>query len=249
METVKLGTLTKIHSEILGETREILVRLPESYHGSNKIYPVLYMLDANYTPFFVNDVFTIEYMKYIQQVPEFIIVGIYNTNRDRDMIPVKIPERDSGGAEQFLEFIEKELTPVLNQKYRTSGYNMLYGASNAGIFGIYATFKTPDLFDVVIAPSPMIGWCPELIKEMGLSSFRQERSTKLYMIYGKQDYAHVTEHIPWFTEFLKENAPDGFKWACKYLEDEGHVPFPSLYEGFRWVFSKPTKERCDTFIT
>ena len=241
METVKLGIVRKIHSKVLGETREILIRLPESYLGSNKIYPVLYMLDANYTPFLVNDVFTIEYMKYIQQVPEFIIVGVHNTIRDRDMIPVKIPERDSGGAEHFLEFIERELVPVMNEEYRTSGYNMLYGASNAGVFGVYAALKRPELFDVVIAPSPMIGWCPDLIKEMALSCFNQEQSTKLYMIYGKQDYAHVTEHIPWFTELLKENAPDGFKWTCKYLEDEGHVPFPSLYEGLRWVFSKPTK--------
>ena len=91
-------------------------------------------------------------MKYIQQVPEFITVGIYNTNRDRDMLPVEIPERDSGGADKFLGFIEKELLPAINEEYRTTGYNLLYGASNAGIFGIYAEFSRPELFNVVISP-------------------------------------------------------------------------------------------------
>jgi hypothetical protein len=115
---------------------------------------------------------------------------------------------------------------------------MLYGASNAGIFCIYATFKSPELFDVVIAPSPMIGWCPELIKELAIERFKTERATKLYIIYGRQDYEYVTEHIPWFTEFLEENAPDSFQWTCDYLEDEGHVPFQSIYNGLKWVFNK-----------
>jgi predicted alpha/beta superfamily hydrolase len=238
METMKLGTLTKVHSRIMGEAREVLVKLPESYHDSSNIYSVLYMLDANYTPFFVNDLFTIEYMKYVQQIPEFIIVGIYNTNRDRDMLPVKIPERESGGAEKFLNFIEKELVPTINEEYRTSGFNMLYGASNAGVFGLYGAFKSPELFDVVFAPSPMIGWCRDLIKELALECFKQDQNTKLYMVYGKHDYSHVTEQVPWFIEFLEENAPKNFKWTCDYLEDEGHVPFPSLYNGLRWVFSK-----------
>jgi hypothetical protein len=177
-------------------------------------------------------------MRYIQRVPEFIIVGVYNTNRDRDTLPIKVPNRDSGGSDKFLEFIEKELASSINQEYKTSGYNMLYGASNAGIFGIYATLKSPDLFDVVIAPSPMIGWCPELIKDLAMDRFKKNRATKLYMIYGKQDYKYVTEHIPWFTEFLEENAPNTFQWTCKHLENEGHVPFQSIHDGLRWVFDK-----------
>ncbi len=237
MESVKLGKKTTLHSSILDETRELLIRLPESYHGSNKKYPVLYMMDANFTPFVANDLSTIEYMRYIQRVPEFIEVGVYNTNRDRDMIPVKVPKRDGGGSDKFIGFIRDELVPSINEEYRTTGYNMLYGASNAGVFGLYTLFSNPSLFDVVIAPSPMIGWCPDLIKELALESFKTEWSAKLYMIYGKEDYPHVTEHVTWFTEFLRENATNGLKWKCEYLEDEGHVPFQSMYNGLRWVFS------------
>lgn len=235
MDSVKLGNRTTIHSKVLDEAREILVRLPDSYHGSGKRYPVLYMLDANYTPFLVKDLFTIEYMKFIQQVPEFIVIGIYNTNRDRDMLPVKIQERDSGGADKFLGFIEKELILAINEEYRTTGYNILYGASNAGIFGIYAELSSPGLFDVVIAPSPMIGWCPDLTKELTEKRFKSKDSTKLYIVYGKEDYPQVKEHILWFTELLNE-APEQLKWKCEYLEDEGHVPFQSLYNSLRWVF-------------
>ncbi len=239
MESIKLGNKQTIHSDALGEKRELLIRLPESYHGTESQYPVLYMLDANYTAFMVNDMFTIEYMRYVRKVPEFIIVGVYNTDRERDMIPVKIKGRGGGGANKFLKFIEKELQPVINENYRTSGYNMLYGASNAGLFGLYALFNNPSLFDNVIAPSPMIGYCPELIQKLALKSFKKHSfNNKLYMIYGANDYHQVTVHIPEFTKLLKENAPEGLKYRVKYLEDEGHVPFTSLYNGLNWIFKK-----------
>lgn len=106
MESIKLGNKQTIHSEALGETRELLIRLPESYHGTENRYPVIYMLDTNYTAFLANDMFTIEYMRFVRKVPEFIIVGIYNTDRERDMIPVRIKDRGGGGANKFLMFIE-----------------------------------------------------------------------------------------------------------------------------------------------
>ena len=237
-ESIKLGTKQTIKSKALDETREILVKLPESYHGTENRYPVLYMLDANYTAFLANDLFTIEYMRFVRKVPEFIIVGVYNTDRERDMIPVKIKDR-GGGANKFLRFIEKELQPIINENYRISGYNMFYGASNAGLFGIYALFSNPSLFDNVIAPSPMIGYCPEFIHELALKSFKKHSfCNKLYMIYGADDYSQVTEHVPEFTKLLKENAKEGFKCKVKYLEDEGHVPFTSLYDGLGWIFKK-----------
>ena len=239
MESIKIGNKQTIHSETLGETREILVKLPESYHGTENRYPVLYMLDANYTAFLANDLFTVEYMRFVRKVPEFIIVGVYNTDRERDMLPVKIKDRGGGGADKFLRFIEKELQPLINENYRTSGYNMLHGASNAGLFGLYALFSNPSLFDNVIAPSPMIGYCPELIHELAMKSFKKHSfSNRLYMIYGAEDYSQVTEYVPKFTEMLKENAPEGLRYKVKSIQDEGHVPFTSLYEGLSWIFEK-----------
>jgi hypothetical protein len=239
IESVKLGVKQVIQSKALDETREILVKIPESYHGTENRYPVLYMLDANYTPFLANDLFTVEYMRFVRKVPEFIIVGVYNTDRERDMLPVKIKDRGGGGADKFLRFIKKELQPIINENYRTSGYNMLHGASNAGLFGLYALFRNPSLFDNVIAPSPMIGYCPELIHELALKSFKKHSfSNKLYMIYGAEDYSQVTEYVPKFTEMLKENAPEGLRYKVKYIQDEGHVPFTSLYDGLGWIFEK-----------
>ena len=37
---------------------------------------------------------------------------------------------------------------------------------------------------------------------------------------------------------LKENAPEGLRYKVKYIQDEGHVPFTSLYDGLGWIFEK-----------
>ncbi len=240
MVTADLGKLIGIQSKVLDERRECLIMLPESYIGSNNRYPVLYILDANFSPYYEKDLFTVQCMRLVQQVPELIIVGVYNTIRDRDMIPVTVPEKeDSGGAEEFLEFITEELQPAINTTYRTTDYNLIYGASNAGLFTIYALLKNPKAFNGVISSSPMIGWCEDTINEIMSESFKNHSySNRLYIIYGKDDYPEVTDTVPVFTEHLTANAPNGLRWKLKYLPDEGHVPYTSIYDGLRFLFPK-----------
>jgi predicted alpha/beta superfamily hydrolase len=240
MVSVDIGELVTIQSQVLDEKREYIITLPESYHGSENRYPVLYLLDANFSPFYEKNLFTVQFMRLWQQVPELIIVGIYNTIRDRDMLPVKIMEKeDSGGADKFLKFITDELRPTINSTYRTTDYNIIYGGSNAGLFALYALLKSPDVFANVITSSPMIGWCEDYIYQLADESFKKQHyNNKLYMIYGKDDYNEVTETVPAFAEYLTAKAPDGLSWELKYLPDEGHVPYTSIYDGLRFLFSK-----------
>ena len=240
MVSVDIGELIPVQSHVLDEQRECIVTLPESYYGSENRYPVLYVLDANFSPYFEKDLFTVQCMRLIQLVPELIIVGIYNTIRERDMLPAAVPEKEkSGGSDKFLEFITEELRATINTEYRTTDYNTIYGASNAGLFVLYALLRRPDVFNGVISSSPMIGWCEDYIYELAENSFKnQEYSNRLYMIYGKDDYPQVTDTVPAFTEYLTEKAPEGLRWELKYLPDEGHVPYTSIYDGLRFLFPR-----------
>jgi predicted alpha/beta superfamily hydrolase len=59
-----------------------------------------------------------------------IVVGIQNVDRRRDYTPdkvVTVRENNSGGGESFLSFLEDELIPELDQKYRTAPYRILFG--------------------------------------------------------------------------------------------------------------------------
>lgn len=234
------GTI-KIPSQILKEERTISIALPQDYDKSQKAYPILYILDAEARNEFIDAVSTIKDLHAEGVGPQMIIVGIWNTNRNRDMIPVSVSNRpQSGGSQKFLEFITDELKPYVKQNYRTTDYSILYGASNAGLFSVYALLQNPDAFDGIIASSPVIGHCPEHMQMKAEEFVRREqiKNCALYMIYGTEDSQRVTAYVPDFHEFLKSKAPRGFISQLTILEGEGHVPKSSKTRGLRYVFAQ-----------
>jgi len=173
-----------------------------------------------------------------------IVVGIWNTNRDRDMIPVAVSHRPgSGGSEKFLAFIREELVPYINKAYRCENFSILYGMSNSALFAVYALLEAPDTFDAYLASSPMIGHCPDFIngKLRAFINRSAAESRILYMIYGTKDSPRVTDFVPDFQTYLKAHAPENFRSELVILEGEGHVPASSLARGLQFMFSPPKK--------
>ena len=106
----------KVYSQILEEERTISVSLPDGYDTTEKAYPVLYVLDAEGETLFPKSVLTVQELSTEEFAPDMIVVGIWNTNRNRDMIPEAVSHRPgSGGSENFLHFIKEELMPYIKQ--------------------------------------------------------------------------------------------------------------------------------------
>lgn len=228
----------KIYSEILGEERALFIRLPLGYEESQRRYPVLYQLNGEFESLLANAISSIEYPRDDGNVLKMILVAIANTDRSRDMFPVKVSKSPtSGGASRFLRFMVEELKPLVDRRYRTSCYDILYGASNAGLFVIYALLSKPYSFEAYIASSPMIGWCREFMFNLAEKRFSESESLDkhLYMIYGTEDESFVTSHIADFAKIIEAKAPDDLKWNLKLVEEGGHVPFTSLYDGLNAI--------------
>jgi hypothetical protein len=169
-----------------------------------------------------------------------IVVGILNTVRDRDMIPVKMKDRrHSGGSDKFLDFITQELEPQITKYYRTEPYTILYGGSNAGLFALYAFLEGMPAVDASIAGSPMIGHCRDYIYQRTEALLQKGGRSGgfLYMIYGEDDYPKVVDFAPDYHRFLGTLNPS-FKYEMLKLENEGHVPLSSLSSGLRFVFKE-----------
>ena len=139
-----------------------------------------------------------------------------------------------------MRFIREELAPHITKEYRASDAAVLYGGSNAGLFAVYAMLEDPEMFDASIAGSPMIGHCPEFMRKLAGEFVMRTLSERriLFMIYGSNDNARVTDFVPEYLEFLKQNAPERFSPHLVILEGEGHVPRSSLERGLRTIFSK-----------
>ncbi|MBZ9739282.1 MULTISPECIES: alpha/beta hydrolase [unclassified Mesorhizobium] len=69
------------------------------------------------------------------------------------------PEVRTGGAGEFLAFIEDELKPWVASRVRIdTSRQALYGHSFGGLFALYALFTRPLSFRTFIAASPAIYW-------------------------------------------------------------------------------------------
>jgi predicted alpha/beta superfamily hydrolase len=71
-----------------------------------------------------------------------------------------------GGADDFLQFLEHDLTPAIDQLARIdSRRRVLFGHSLAGFFALWALTRGEKIFSTVIAVSPSIWWNPPLLRE------------------------------------------------------------------------------------
>src|SRR5210317_1745424 len=85
---IVIGRVLALESDILGETRTIKVWLPENYAESGEAYPVFYLLDAEMVMRFAKAAATVAELGG-DALPEMIVVGIENIDRNKDMFPAE----------------------------------------------------------------------------------------------------------------------------------------------------------------
>ena len=118
-----LGYTEEVYSDILDEDRKLNVYLPDGY-DTNKRYPVIYLLDGSADEDFIHIVGLVQFnnFSWIDRVPKSIVVGIGNKDRKRDFTYPSHRAKDKdllptgGGSARFIDFIEKEVQPFINDK-------------------------------------------------------------------------------------------------------------------------------------
>ena len=241
-------TALKINSAVLGEERTILVRVPFGYETNKLRYPVLYMTDGNAHIGHTSS--TVEFLARNGRMSEMIVVGINNTDRTRDLSPTHVTTTvagggsalqfpTSGGADKFLKFIETELIPDIEKRYRTNPYRILAGHSLGGLFAIHAMYSRPDLFNSYVAVSPALQWDNQVAVKRAEEFFkgRKEWDATLFMSLGHEP-GPIEDGFHQLKQVLEKNQTKGFEWAAQVLDDEDHgsVVLRSHYLALRKVF-------------
>ena len=257
---ISIGHSELIESKILDEKRWIWIHVPEggedpSFTGS---YPVLYLLDGG-THFqsvtgLINQLTTANGNALL---PKMIIVAILNTDRIKDLTPTHVEDRPtSGGGTHFLDFMEKELMPYIEDKYPVANHKTVVGHSLGGLTVINALVHRPHMFNNYIAIDPSLWYDDQnLLKKSGSLLSKSNLENKgLYVgvantMSGKMEYSTIksdtteeSKHIRSILEFndlvdhLKGSDLD-FKW--KYYPDDSHgsVPLITEYDALRHLYS------------
>lgn len=231
--------IEKLESAKILETREFWVSLPDGYHESNERFPVIYMMDGDFN-FNSGGIGALRHAAQLGEIPEFILVGIKNTNRSKDIFPeeVSYPDgtKDGGRANQYLDFIQEELIPHIEKTYRTDKFRILYGTSNTGFTAVHALFRTPMMADAYIAASATLS-VPSFRKERDqlIQNFKGGRR-KLALVMGEHDFPTVISLNGALKEQISNLAPSGLSCRLAVIRNGEHVPTNSLIEGLRGLF-------------
>ena len=242
-------TALKINSAVLGEERTILVRVPAGYETNKLRYPVLYMTDGNAHIGHTSS--TVEFLAQNGRMSEMIVVGITNTDRTRDLSPTHVTTTvaggnsalqfpTSGGADKFLKFIETELIPEIEKRYRVHPYRILAGHSLGGLFAVHAMVSRPDLFNSYVSVSPALQWDNQVVVKRAEDFFknRKEWQGTLFVSLGHEP-GPIEDGFYQLKQVLEKNQTKGFEWEVQQLDDEDHgsVVMRSHYLGLRKVFA------------
>jgi predicted alpha/beta superfamily hydrolase len=247
--TISEGQRFTLHSAILGEDRVVFVSTPPSYDGAGR-YPVLYLTDGQFN--FDEARSSAGFLSRNVLIPQMIVVGIANKDRTRDLYATKsdfkfgsrtIPFPTSGNADKFLEFIQRELIPWVNENYRTTSLRILAGHSAGGNFALHAMRTEPMLFQAIIAISPWLAW--ENHREIReLEPFLAMAKTPVRALFFSytdpiHDGPDMKGDIDALSQALRKRNDPALRWATSTYPGETHDStfVKGFYDGLRMIFA------------
>ncbi|MFD2567633.1 alpha/beta hydrolase-fold protein [Pseudotenacibaculum haliotis] len=252
-----IGKTYKIHSNILNENRSYIVELPDSYGKGEKEYPLLVLLDGEVNYHSHSGI--IKHMTQSRQIPEMIIVAIVNVDRVRDFTPTKYlvnlngssaveNHKTSGGSAKFLSFIEQELLPTIEKKYRTNAFRTLVGISHGGLLVGSSFLSENTSFNGFVSMDPSFWWDDQfIVKKLKNTELKQIENKRIYVSTADKFEnfdriphvfkANINSHERFNTELKNKGVSPG-NVDLEYFKEENHwtVALLSLYKGMQFIF-------------
>jgi len=240
--------VVSVKSAHTGQTHELIIVYPDSYWSHpDKKYPVLYFTDAYWdTPLLASAYGNLNFDK---MTPEFIMVGLsypdgtdYGSARVRDLTYTSMAMvPGSGKGDQFLDFLEKEVVPLIESKYHGDKDNRtLAGASLGGLFTLGAAMKTPDFFTGYIALSPAVFWDGGAVFKLEDALAKQNRPLKarMFIAVGSLEPAPFRGLIEQFEKQLAAHPYKGLQLQSYTIEGMGHGTSKAegYMRGLKWVW-------------
>jgi len=251
-----LGRVENMYSKILGEDRIINIYLPDGYNPADTVrYPVIYLLDGSADEDFIHIAGLVQFgsFEWVKQVPQSILIGIANIDRRRDYtFPSTIPgdkmaNPTSGHSDAFIRFLESELLPQAEKKYKINGHRTLIGESLGGLLATEILLKKTTLFNKYIIVSPSLWWDNGslLTLNSAIYSASFNRPTDIYIGVGKEGLAptavpHVMEvDANVLADKLSAGKNKSLNIKFDYLPAENHgtIMHQAVLNAFR-LFSK-----------
>ena len=241
-----IGDTFTLDSAALGEVRRVNVYAPPGYAESpDQRLPVLYMPDGGLAEDFLHIAGLVEIGAINGTMRPFLLVGIENTQRRRDLTGPTTDERDLaiapkvGGSAAYRAFLRDELMPRIDATYRTTGETAIVGESLADLFVVESCLLEPGLFDTCIAIDPSLWWNHASLVEGAEARLRELPGLQGTLFLASSDEPEIAADTARLAGILATSAPAGLKWSYAPLPAETHgtIYHPAALRAFREVFA------------
>jgi enterochelin esterase-like enzyme len=195
----------KYHSRFLPAERDLIVYVPGGYGWDlQRRFPVLYLQDGQnlFDPatsfagvaWRVGE--TADRLIAQGKIQPLVIVGIYNTGRQRirEYSPSRAKRIGGGGANRYGQMLVKEIKPFIESKYRIlegTRNTGLGGSSLGGLLAMYLGLRYPEVFGKLAVLSPSVWW-----NQRWIINFAARRRLKcrprIWLDAGTQEGTHTT---------------------------------------------------------
>lgn len=250
---IKGSEIYTISSSQLGRKYDIYVKVPYDYSATEnkmKHYPVLYLNDGPHTFKVASGV------THFHSMDKAIVVGIAFAHKEdgqfsrvRDLTPEQDKSWTSyvtGGASNYLEFIENEVIPFVEKNYRVDpARRILAGHSLGGSFGTWVLLTKPELFSSYILTSPSLWWKNDAIfkTERHYAGEHKKLNANVFYATGSLETPEygmkemVSGHRKFVTRLQSRNYV-GLRLQDEIVEGTDHYStFPvGLAKGLRWLY-------------
>jgi len=258
---VEIGIVDSVWSDTLDEHRPYLVYAPPSYSDTTTTpqdYPVLYLLDGDAHFHSVSGLVQIlgTGVNGTFAIPEMIVVAIPNTDRTRDLTPTRAtagPDgvassffETSGGNTEFFMFVQNELMPHIEDRFRTMPFRVLVGHSFGGIAAINALYTIPKAFDAYVAIDPSLWWDDNTLLHQARPFIERARLEGKALYVAQANTLQATDttvnaHFSAITQFdaiMRTFDRSGVRYAFQYYPNDSHgsVPLVAEYDALRFIF-------------
>jgi predicted alpha/beta superfamily hydrolase len=241
-----IGETFTIESKVLKETRRINVYMPPGYAESPALrLPVLYMPDGGMAEDFLHVAGLVQVSVGNGTMRPFLLVGIENTERRRDMTGPTENVEDTkiaphvGGSAAFRAFLRDELMPQVKARYRTTPETAIVGESLAGLFVVETFLLEPDMFDTYIAFDPSLWWNDHKLVNGAGERLRARPKLEKTLYFASSDEKGIVENTVRLEEILRKDAPPGLHWHYEKMPEEKHstIYHPAALKAFRAVLA------------
>lgn len=243
-EGLVVGDTFTMSSEGLGEVRRINVFTPTVFgEPVDKPLPVLYMLDGGIDEDFLHIAGLLQVLVSNGSMRPFLLVGIENTERRRDMTGPSEDDEDRaiaeqiGGAGEFRAFLRDDLFPEIERRYDVGKERAVIGESLAGLFVIETLLHAPAMFDTYIAVDPSVWWNDYALNETAAELLDEEAVDGRRLFVAASGEASSAER---FRTFIAEIDKPSARVELDYspMPEEAHASLfhPAALKALRTMF-------------